>query len=65
MPKQTVRLSYKVTEYVEVEAPTHIDGIVKAGQMLMQGELRPTGKGEIQQESAYIEMDHSLPPNCT
>jgi len=56
MAKQTVKLTYKVSEFIEVEAPTLIDGIVKAGQMVMRGELRPTGKGEIQQDSAHIEM---------
>lgn len=56
MPKQTVKLTYKVSEYVEVEAPTHIDAVVKAGQMLVRGEIRPSGNGELQQDTAYIEM---------
>jgi hypothetical protein len=56
MPKQTVKLTYKVSEFIEVEAPTHVDGVVEAAKKLMRGELRPTGKGEIQPDTAHIEM---------
>ena len=67
MPRQTVKLTYKMSEYIEIDAPTHIDGVVKAAQMLMRGEIRPTGKGELQPATAYIEMppEQGKVPNCS
>ena len=65
MPKQVVKLTYKVSEFVEVEAPTHIDGVVEAAKKLMRGELRPTGKGEIDSSTAHIEMPYDKAPNCS